>query len=133
MSQNSEPTQDVFCHSPGEDEPIRFIGDVFTIKAQSSATGGAYSVTEMTVSPEAEGPPLHHHTDCEEAFYIIDGELEFEVDGTKYPAPSDSFLVVPRGAKHGYINPTREPARVLVLISPPGFEEHFREMGERIE
>jgi len=120
----------VYRHGPEENEPLGFIGDLFTIKARSTHTGGAYSLTEMTVSPHGAGPPAHHHTDCEEAFYVISGELRFEVDGSTIHAPSGTFVVVPRGAQHAYTNPAEQPAQVLVLISPPGFEQHFIDMGE---
>lgn len=120
----------VYRHGPEENEPHGFVGDLFTIKARSAHTSGAYSLTEMTVSPRAAGPPAHHHADCEEAFYVISGELEFEVDGAKVPAPSGTFVVVPRGAQHTYTNPAEQPAQVLVLISPPGFEQHFIDMSD---
>jgi mannose-6-phosphate isomerase-like protein (cupin superfamily) len=120
----------VYCHGREDEEPLRFIGDLFTIKARSSHTSGAYSLMEMIVSPHAAGPPVHHHTDCEEAFYVISGELSFRVDDAEVDARAGTFIVVRRGARHTYTNPGDEPARVLVLISPPGFEQHFIDMGE---
>ncbi|MGI9430670.1 MAG: cupin domain-containing protein, partial [Myxococcota bacterium] len=70
-----------------------------------------------------------HHTDCEEAFYVATGELRFEVDEVVISAPAGTFVVVHRGARHSYTNPADEPAQVLVLISPPGFEQHFIDMA----
>ena len=43
-------------------------------------TGGAYSLTEHLVTA-ASNPPMHVQIDEDEAFYILDGEVEFEVDG----------------------------------------------------
>ena len=123
----------VYTHAPEDDRPINFIGDLFTIKAKADATNGAYSLTEMAVSPRAKGPPRHHHDDCEEAFYIVSGQLNFEVDGEAISARAGSFVVVPRGARHVYCNPLDEPSRVLVMISPPGFENEFERMGEFAE
>ena len=57
----------------------------------------------------------------------------FEVEGVAIPAKQGDFVVVPRGAQHTYTNPGDTPAEVLVLISPPGFEQHFIEMGEAVE
>ena len=87
----------------------------------------------MIVSPKAKGPPPHHHEDCEEAFYIVSGQLDFEVDGKPLSAPAGTFVVVPRGAQHIYNNPLAEPSKVLVMISPPGFEKEFERMGEFVE
>jgi mannose-6-phosphate isomerase-like protein (cupin superfamily) len=122
----------VYRHGPEDDQPIAFIGDLFTIKARSSDTNGAYSVTDMRVSPRANGPPLHHHEDCEESFYVVSGKLLFQIDGVEIPAPAGTFVVVPRGAEHSYTNPWNKPSRVVVLISPPGFERQFVEMGEYV-
>ena len=120
----------VYRHGREDEQPLSFIGDVFTVKARSADTGGAYSLTDMTVSPHAAGPPAHHHPDCEEAFYVVSGELAFRIDDAETSAPAGTFLVVPRGAQHCYTNPNDQPAQVLVLISPPGFEQHFLDMGE---
>ena len=133
VSRKTPNTMPAFRHGPEDDRPVSFIGDLFTIKARASDTNGAYSVTDMLVSPLAEGPPVHHHEDCEEAFYVVSGKLSFEIDGVEIGAPAGTFVVVPRGAEHTYTNPWNKPSRVVVLISPPGFERHFEEMGEFVE
>ena len=46
----------------------------------SAETGGAYSLTEHLVTA-ASNPPMHVQVDEDEAFYVLDGEVEFEVDG----------------------------------------------------
>jgi mannose-6-phosphate isomerase-like protein (cupin superfamily) len=100
-----------------DDRPIGFIGDVFTIRATSFATGGACSSTELIASPKAEGPPTRHHDDCEEAFYVASRPLDFEVDGQPVSAPAGSFVVFPRGAQHVSCNPLVEGCTVLLMIS----------------
>ena len=127
------PTPGPYRHGPEDDRPFRVVGDLMTIKARQPDTGGAFSVIEMTVAPGSEGPHEHHHPDFEESFYVIEGDLRFTVDGRSVPAPRGTFLVVPRGATHGYANPGDSPVRVLVLISPPGFEQHFIDMGEPVD
>ncbi len=46
----------------------------------------------------AANPPRHVQTDEEEAFYVLDGEIEFEVDGLVAIATPGTFAFVPRGA-----------------------------------
>ena len=46
---------------------------------RSEETGGHVSVTEIVVPPHSAGPPLHTH-DFDEAFYVLEGELIFQVD-----------------------------------------------------
>lgn len=115
---------------PGDGEASWRAGDLFVVRATGDDTGGAYSLTEMTVAPRASGPHVHHHPDIEEAFYVVEGEIRLQVDGEEVAAPAGTFAVVPRGARPAYTNPRDEPARVLVIISPPGFEACFRDMGK---
>ena len=46
---------------------------------RSEETGGHVSVTEIVVPPHSAGPPLHTH-DFDEAFYMLEGELIFQVE-----------------------------------------------------
>ena len=47
---------------------------------------GRVAVMDNTVGADANGPPLHHH-DFDEAFYVIDGELTFQLgDERRSPA-----------------------------------------------
>ena len=46
---------------------------------RSEETGGHVSVTEIVVPPHSAGPPLPTH-DFDEAFYMLEGELIFQVD-----------------------------------------------------
>ena len=45
-------------------------------------------------------------------------------------AISGSFAFVPRGTVHTFSNPGSKPAKVLVIVSPAGFEKAFEEMAE---
>jgi mannose-6-phosphate isomerase-like protein (cupin superfamily) len=101
----SDKAGPIYRHGPESNRHIGFIGDLFTIKAREADTNGAYSLTEMLVSANAPGPPPHHHPDCEEAFYVIPGELAFEINGRPISAPAGTFVVVLRGAEHVYNNP----------------------------
>ena len=119
-----------FVHGPEEGQPVWLGGDLFVVKATGADTGGAYSVTEMTVAPKATGPHPHQHSDAEEAFFVMEGEIYLHLGDTTIAAPKGTFAVVNRGTTHTYSNPSDKPARVLVLLSPPGFEQNFAQMGE---
>ena len=53
---------------------------------RSDETGGYLSVTEIVVPPHSAGPPLHKH-DFDEAFYMLEGELIFQVEDAQLPRP----------------------------------------------
>ena len=81
---------------------------------------------------ETEPPPHIHHTQ-EETFYVLEGEMEFVTDGTiTTRATAGSLVRIPRGVLRDYRNVGPEPARVLVLFAPGGFEGFFEEVGELV-
>ena len=91
----------------------------------AEATGGALSVLEEEDAPGA-GPPLHIHRAEEELFHVLAGHYSFRVgDATFDAAPGDS-LMVPRGTPHSFICRGPETGRLLVTLSPGGFEGFFR-------
>ena len=106
-------------------------GHVATFKATSEDTGGAYTITEDTFPPQVGPPPHIHHTQ-EETFYVLEGEMEFIIDGVSTRAVTGSLVRIPRGVLRDYRNVGSKPARVLVLYTPGGFEGFFEEVGELV-
>jgi quercetin dioxygenase-like cupin family protein len=100
-------------------------------KAAAAETGGAYGLMEHLVTA-ASNPPMHVQNDEEEGFYVLDGEVEFEVDGTVLVGRPGAFAFVPRGAKHTFRVLT-ETARMLVIASGGapngGLESFFAAVG----
>ena len=39
-------------------------------------------------------------------------------------------MFVPRGLEHAYWNEGTTPAKMLITISPPGFEQYFEELAD---
>ncbi|MGZ4785359.1 MAG: cupin domain-containing protein [Acidimicrobiales bacterium] len=123
-----------FVRHRDEGRATWMLNGLVVTKATVAETGGAYGLMEHLLTP-ASNPPLHVQTDEEEGFYLLDGEIEFEVDGTLVHARPGTFAFVPRGATHRFRVLT-ETARVLVLASAPGgapaggLEEFFEAVGE---
>jgi quercetin dioxygenase-like cupin family protein len=115
-----------------EGEPTWFLNGLMTMKASSAETGGAYCLMEHVLTP-ACNPPRHVQGHEEEAFYVLDGEIEFEVDGALALGRPGSFALVPRGAAHSF-RVLSDTARVLVITSPGGapnggLEDFFQTAG----
>ena len=72
--------------------------------------------------PMGGGPPAHHHNSYDEAFYVLSGEMEFQVDGVTQRVPEGSMAFVPRGSTHAFRNPSLEPARMLVITTPEAID-----------
>jgi quercetin dioxygenase-like cupin family protein len=85
---------------------------------------GCVAIVESFVPADAKGPYLHEH-DFDEAFYIIDGELTFQVEDELITARRGEIAFAPRGVSHTFTNRSGEPARSLIVCTPAGFERHF--------
>jgi len=111
---------------PGEGRAIP-LGDVGVVmmKAEGRATGGTMSAYEFTSPPRTAGPPLHIHRTWDEAFYVLEGEMTFLIDGEERIAPADTFVFIPHGVPHTFWNAGDAPVRQLTVFTPAGIEEYF--------
>ena len=87
-----------------------------------------FNVSVITMAPGAPGPEAHVHADEDDAFYILDGELTFVLDDGEVPAPEGTFVLVPPGVNHTFLNPLDRPTRVLNIHAPAGFDRRL--LGE---
>ena len=117
-----------FAYEPGEGEALWWIGMLATIKATAEQTGGQYTLVEIR-APEGFASPLHVHHFEDESFYILEGEMTFYVGDQTIKAHPGSFLFGPKEVPHAFTVDSG-PARVLFVLSPAGFEDLVREMGE---
>jgi len=91
-------------------------------------TDGAFALVENTVPAGFGGPPLHHH-DFDEGFYVLDGELTFQLGEEVATAGPGDFVWAPRGAVHTLANHSGRESRYLLWIAPAGFETYFERLG----
>ena len=102
---------------PGEGDAFSAVGDVYRNLASSRQTGGVYTLHEIRVSPN-NGPPPHIHSREDESFFVLEGEVEFQVGDEKITARPGTFIQGPRGIAHSFRNNTQLPVRMLVFITP---------------
>jgi mannose-6-phosphate isomerase-like protein (cupin superfamily)/predicted enzyme related to lactoylglutathione lyase len=107
---------------PDGGRSIWLMGTLITFKAVSEETGGEYSLYELTVPPQVGVPPHIHHRETE-AYYVLDGEVEFLRGEHTVTARVGEFVFVPRGVVHGFTNVGREPARFMGIVTPGGLHE----------
>jgi quercetin dioxygenase-like cupin family protein len=87
-------------------------------------TGGHVSVTEIVVPSQSAGPPLHTH-DFDEAFYLLEGELIFQVEDALATRGAGELSFAARNVAHTLANHSDAPARYLLVCTPAGFERHW--------
>src|SRR4051794_36497776 len=81
--------------APGQGEVLSPIGsDRTTFKATSQDTGGAYFLMEQLIAP-GHGPRPHVHRREEEAFYVVQGQFDFQVGSQHIKAMTGAFVVSP--------------------------------------
>ncbi len=114
---------------PGEGIAVWVPGHKITYKAEGEETGGAYALLEALIT--GEGPPQHIHKAEDEAFYVLEGEVDVKRGEETIHAPTGAFVLIPRGTIHTTWNTGSTPAKLLAIFSPPGgFEGYFIETGE---
>ena len=124
------PTTTTLIRTPEQGDATWFFNALMTTKASTVETAGAYSLTEHLVTA-ASNPPMHVQKDEDEAFYVLEGEIRFTVDGACVVATPGTFAFVARGAAHTFevLTPT---ARMLVICSGKpvdNLESFFLGMG----
>jgi quercetin dioxygenase-like cupin family protein len=102
---------------------IRFMVD-------GEETGGQFALVEHPLEPRALGAPMHRHTNEDEYSYVLEGRMGAQLGDEVVLAGPGDLVFKPRGQWHTFWNAGDEPARLLELISPAGFERYFREIGE---
>ena len=97
---------------------------------RSEESGGRISVIVSRMPAGAGGPPLHKH-DFDEAFYVLDGELTFQVEGELLTARTGALMFAPGGVAHTFANRSEAPALFLITCTPAGFEREFARRAAR--
>ena len=110
---------------PGEGKTVAVPGHHITHKVDGTHTDGAYSLLEVDLV--GDGPPRHIHKTNDEAFYVVEGEIKVLVGERTMIATAGSFVFIPRGTVHAWARTGQEPAKILAILSPPGFEKFFDE------
>jgi quercetin dioxygenase-like cupin family protein len=98
-----------------------------TIEVKLDAADGAgFSFVEYDVPGKFSPPPhLHRHTREGAVAYVLAGELHYWFDDGDAVAPAGTLVQLPPGAWFRWANERDEPARMLCMFAPAGFEQFF--------
>jgi len=121
----NEPTIVV---KPGEGRSVWLGGMGVVFKVSGADTRGAFAVVEHPIEPgRLVLPHVHQHED--EYSYVLEGTIGARVGDHEVVAGPGSYLLKPRGFLHTFWNAGPDPARILEVISPAGFENYFAELA----
>jgi quercetin dioxygenase-like cupin family protein len=112
---------------PNSGDLVTVMGIRHRILATAEQTGGAYTLLKLSI-PQGLGIPPHVHTREDEAFHVVEGAAEFLVGGEKVDARAGATVMGPRGKPHGFKATSKGPCRMVVVVTPGGFERFLGEL-----
>jgi mannose-6-phosphate isomerase-like protein (cupin superfamily) len=93
-----------------------------------SEAGGDFSLVEHPMPPRRLAAPLHLHTREDEYSYVLEGRMGALLGDEVVEAGAGDLVFKPRDQWHTFWNAGDEPARILEIIAPGGFEGFFGEL-----
>ena len=102
------------------------IGVRFMINGEEA--DGRFSLVEHPMSARALAAPLHRHNREDEYSYVLEGRVGALLGEEVLVGGPGDLIFKPRKQWHTFWNAGDEPARILEIISPAGFERFFEEL-----
>jgi quercetin dioxygenase-like cupin family protein len=116
---------------PGGGPNYDWTRDHTFVKVSAADTGGAYSLMEDNLKREfALG--LHLHRQHAETFYILEGNVDFYLDGDWLTA-TPATVHIPPGVPHAVVLPPGQTGKMLMIFQPSGFDQYLVELAKMTE
>jgi mannose-6-phosphate isomerase-like protein (cupin superfamily) len=129
----SQPSGALHVVGAGEDRFGRphFLGfSTFFFKVATSETGGALFLMEHQHMVPG-GPNLHLHLNQEEWFYVMEGEVAFQVGEQRLRLHAGESVLAPRRVPHTFSAVGGTPSRMMIAFCPAGkMEQYFRDIED---
>jgi quercetin dioxygenase-like cupin family protein len=117
----------------GQGQSLSVVGDSYRIIMHGEQTNKSYAVIDMLIPPGG-GPGPHAHKHFQEMFYVVEGEVDFKMEGGNYKAKKGSFVNIPLGgAVHCFKNTSNAVAHLLCTVVPAGLDAFFEEIGKPVD
>ena len=114
----------------GEGNTLNVLGMPLRFLCDAKNTDGTWSLMEEDI-PAGAGPPPHRH-DWDEAYYVIEGALDFEIDGKPVRVERGDFAYLPRNTVHAFKGGSSSPTRVLIFAVPAHSSAFFEDVNREI-
>src|SRR5215470_11795901 len=100
---------------PGQGETLNVLGMPLRFLCGATDTHGAWSLMEEEIG-FGQGPAAHRH-DWDEAYYVVEGALDFQIDGKRVHVQPGDFAYLPRNTVHAFKGASPSPTRVLIFAA----------------
>jgi len=104
-------------------------GSEMWFKATALDTQGRFSLMERTLPSGGRMPPAHRHVSNDEAYFVLEGIVEFHLGDEVFEGGPGTFVLVAAGEAHTFGNSSAAPARLLVLHAP-ALDGYFQELEQ---
>jgi mannose-6-phosphate isomerase-like protein (cupin superfamily) len=116
----------------GQVHEVAILGARIVVRAGAADTGGAATLLDYYIPPAFGGPPVHVHPSFDEIFAVLDGTLTMRVGEETAPAGPGDTVIVPGSVPHTFANLSDAPVRVMIVVTPGGFEPYFDEIAAHL-
>ncbi len=126
----SEPPGGLHVVGAGEDRfghphSLGFSSMLFKVATNETA-GGLFVIEHRHLTPG--GPVLHLHLNQEEWFYVMEGEVAFQVGEQRIQLGTGESILAPRRVPHTFSSVSANPSRMMIAFCPAGkMEQYFRD------
>jgi quercetin dioxygenase-like cupin family protein len=104
------------------------MGSLFEHLLEAEEGGGGLGVALVT-QPPGIATPLHRHTRESEAFYLLEGRIDYRAGDALHELYAGCFIHLPAGVPHAFRIRGETPARFLSLVAPAGLLQLYDEVG----
>ncbi|RNC91865.1 MAG: cupin domain-containing protein [Allomuricauda sp.] len=98
-------------------------------KLKPHPTTGDFDMVVFETPAGVPGPPPHLHNNYQEAFLILEGEMEFMINGETRVLKAGESVDIPSGILHTFGNKSASPCKWVNVHSPKGFFDFFKMVG----
>ena len=117
---------------PGGGPDYDWSKDHTFVKVSAADTGGAFALMEDNLKREFS-LGLHLHRQHAETFYILEGSIDFHIDGDWMTAPTGATVHIPPGVPHALELPAGQTGKLLMIFQPAGFDQYLAELAKLTE
>jgi len=106
----------------GETHSLGFSTILFKVLPRETS-GGLFVIEHKGLGHG--GPPFHFHLHQDEWFYVIEGEVLFQLGNERKRLSAGESVLGPRMVPHGFMGMGEKPAHMVIAFTPAGMMEAF--------
>jgi quercetin dioxygenase-like cupin family protein len=129
MKSDTQVTAGGFVLAADEGQAFWFLNTLTINKVGGGDSQGRLSIVDHRV-PAGFAPPPHVHEASDEAFLVLDGDFEGFCGDQAWRAGPGSLVFLPHGIPHGFHVSQAGPGRIIVVVSPGGFDQFVAAAGQ---